>query len=321
MKNKIIIIGGDAQSINSEIICKMWKKANRNIKKNIYLITNFEMFKSQINKLGYKIDLAKVSNINEKSKINRLKILNINMNFKNCFKVSKRENSNFVIKSLIYGHKLGLESSVKGIINCPIDKNLLKKTKKIGVTEFLAFKNNVKNQSEVMLIHNKTLSVVPITTHVKIEQINKKITKEILKNKIRTIHKSFKFLFNKYPKIAILGLNPHNSEFDKNSKEVKIIKPIIIKLKKEGKKIEGPFAADTIFIKDYKNYDVIVGMYHDQVLGPFKTIYKFDAINVTLGLKYIRVSPDHGTAKNLIKKNIASPLSLIRCVEFINKLN
>ena len=88
MKNKIIIIGGDAQSINSEIICKMWKKANRNIKKNIYLITNFEMFKSQINKLGYKIDLAKVSNINEKSKINKLKILNINMNFKNCFKVS-----------------------------------------------------------------------------------------------------------------------------------------------------------------------------------------------------------------------------------------
>ena len=62
-------------------------------------------------------------------------------------------------------------------------------------------------------------------------------------------------------------------------------------------------------------------MYHDQVLAPFKTIYKFDAINVTLGLKYIRVSPDHGTAKNLIKKNIASPLSLIRCVEFINKLN
>ena len=173
MKNKIIIIGGDAQSINSEIICKMWKKANRNIKKNIYLITNFEMFKSQINKLGYKIDLAKVSNINEKSKINRLKILNINMNFKNCFKVSNRENSNFVIKSLIYGHKLGLENSVKGIINCPIDKNLLKKTKKIGVTEFLAFKNNVKNHSEVMLIHNKRFSVVPITTHVKIEQINK----------------------------------------------------------------------------------------------------------------------------------------------------
>ncbi len=321
MRDKIIIVGGDAHSINSEIICKMWKKVNINIKKNIYLITNFEMFKTQINKLGYKIDLAKVSNIKEKSKFNCLKILDIDINFENCFEVSKRENSNFVIKSLIYGHKLGLDNSVKGIINCPIDKKLLKKTKKIGVTEFLASKNKVKNHSEVMLIHNKKFSVVPITTHINIDQINKKITKELLKNKIKTIHKSFKYLFNKYPKIAILGLNPHNSEFEKNSKEIKIIRPIINKLKKEGKKIEGPFSADTIFIKDYKNYDVVVGMYHDQVLGPFKTIYKFDAINVTLGLKYIRVSPDHGTAKNLIKKNMASPLSLIRCVQFINRLN
>ena len=62
-------------------------------------------------------------------------------------------------------------------------------------------------------------------------------------------------------------------------------------------------------------------MYHDQVLGPFKSIFKFDAINITLGLKYLRVSPDHGTAMNLIKKNKASPLSLLRCIEFLNKAN
>ena len=74
-----------------------------------------------------------------------------------------------------------------------------------------------------------------------------------------------------------------------------------------------------MFIEDFKKYDVIVGMYHDQVLTPFKTIFKFDAINITLGLKYLRVSPDHGVAKKLILKNKANPKSLIECINFINK--
>ena len=84
-------------------------------------------------------------------------------------------------------------------------------------------------------------------------------------------------------------------------------------------KIYGPFVADTIFIKNYLNYDVIVGMYHDQVLGPFKALFKFEAINVTLGLKYLRASPDHGVALDLIKKLKANPTSLLECIYFFNK--
>ena len=128
-------------------------------------------------------------------------------------------------------------------------------------------------------------------------------------------------MFNLSPKIGVLGLNPHNSEYNKNSKELKIIKPAILSLKRDGLRVFGPFAADTLFIKEYKFFDIVLGMYHDQVLGPFKSIFKFDAINITLGLKYLRVSPDHGTAMNLIKKNKASPLSLLRCIEFLNKAN
>ena len=77
--------------------------------------------------------------------------------------------------------------------------------------------------------------------------------------------------------------------------------------------------SDTIFMQEYKNYDVIVGMFHDQVLTPFKALFKFDAINITLGLKYLRASPDHGIAVNLIGKNKANPKSLIKCIEFMNK--
>ena len=321
MKNKIIIVSGDSNSINSEIICKMWNKTSDRIKKKIYLITNFEMFKKQVRKLGFRTKLIKVKNIKETFNNNNLKIIDINLNFKDPFKVSYSENSKFVLKSLSLAHTIGMDEKVKGIINCPIDKKLLQTTGKVGVTEFFASKNNIKNNSEVMLIYNKNFSVVPLTTHIKVDQISKKIEKKLIIQKIKTLGNFFRWRFRKNPKIGMLGLNPHNSEFSKNSKEVKVITPSILNLKKKGYNIKGPYSADTMFVNDYKNFDIVVGMYHDQILTPFKTIFKFDAINITLGLKYIRVSPDHGTAKNLIKKNKSNPLSLIRCVEFLDKIN
>ena len=104
-----------------------------------------------------------------------------------------------------------------------------------------------------------------------------------------------------------------------NSEERKVIIPTILKLKRKGVKVSGPLVADTVFIKEYKNYNLLVGMYHDQILSPFKALFNFDAINITLGLKYLRVSPDHGTAVNLIGKKKANPTSLIKCVDFLNK--
>ena len=91
------------------------------------------------------------------------------------------------------------------------------------------------------------------------------------------------------------------------------------KLRKLSVNVDGPLVADTIFVNNFKNYDVVVGMYHDQVLAPFKTLFKFDAINITLGLKYLRMSPDHGTAINLIGKNKADFSSLLACINFIKK--
>ena len=171
-----------------------------------------------------------------------------------------------------------------------------------------------------MLIKGKKLSVCPITTHVDLKDVIKKITPKVIISKIKTANKWYRKNYGKSPKIAILGLNPHNAEFRPNSEEVKIILPSIIKLKNDGIKIDGPIAADTIFINDYRKYDLVFGMYHDQVLAPFKTLSKFEAINVTLGLKYLRVSPDHGIAKNLIRKNKANPTSLIECIKFIKKI-
>ena len=85
-------------------------------------------------------------------------------------------------------------------------------------------------------------------------------------------------------------------------------------------KISGPYSADTIFLKDNrKKFDVIIGMYHDQVLTPIKTLFEYDAINITLGLPFIRVSPDHGPNEKMIGKNLSNPLSLIKSITFLDK--
>tara|TARA_B100000575_G_C23086492_1_gene626182 strand:+ start:532 stop:1497 length:966 start_codon:yes stop_codon:yes gene_type:complete len=318
MRKKIIIISGDPNSVNSELIFKCWKNLKNQTKKNIYLISNYDLLKHQFKKLNYSIKIQKVKNITDKYQSNNLKILSLKLNFDNPFNVSKKSASKFILNSLNYAHQLALNKDVKGIINCPINKNLLKK-KNSGITEFLASKCNIKSNSEVMLISNKQLSVSPITTHIDIKDVSKKITKNLIIKKIKTIDNFFKTKFKIKPKIAVLGLNPHNGEMRKNSEERKVIIPAINKLKKLRINVNGPFVSDTIFINNYKSYNVIVGMFHDQVLSPFKSIYKFDAINLTLGLKYLRVSPDHGVAKDLVGKNISNSTSMLNCIKFIDK--
>tara|TARA_A100001388_G_scaffold135877_1_gene100737 strand:- start:99 stop:485 length:387 start_codon:yes stop_codon:yes gene_type:complete len=127
-------------------------------------------------------------------------------------------------------------------------------------------------------------------------------------------------MFHKKPKIAILGLNPHCESVDKFNEDEKILIPTVKFLIKKKFKVSGPFPADTIFLKkNRKKYDVILGMYHDQVLTPIKTLYEYDAINITLGLPFIKISPDHGPNKKMLGKNKSNPLSLMNAISFLEK--
>ena len=119
--------------------------------------------------------------------------------------------------------------------------------------------------------------------------------------------------------MAITGLNPHCESVDNFNEDEKIIKPAIKSLNKNNYKISGPFSADTMFLKNNrKKYNVIIGMYHDQVLTPLKTLVEYDAINITLGLPFIRVSPDHGPNEKMLGKNKSNPLSLIKSLKFLD---
>ena len=185
-------------------------------------------------------------------------------------------------------------------------------------TELLSKKTKSKN-NEVMLIFNKKLSVAPLTTHISISQVKSKLKKQKIINKIKVIDSFYKKNLNKRPKIAVLGLNPHNFSTSKKSEEKKIIIPAIKSFKKSKIKVIGPISPDSSFINsERKKFDVILGMYHDQVLTPFKALYNFRAINITLGLPYIRVSPDHGVGENIMGKKIANADSLIESIKFFN---
>ena len=171
-----------------------------------------------------------------------------------------------------------------------------------------------------MLIFNKNLSVSPLTTHLALKDVHKKITKQKIYTQVNLINKFYKTRFNKLPRIAITGLNPHCESNFQNSEEDKVIIPAIKKLRLKNNKINGPFPADTIFTKSLSiKHEVIIGMYHDQVLSPMKALFNFDAINITLGLPFMRISPDHGPNYSMLGKNLSDPKSLIQALKFLDK--
>ena len=191
------------------------------------------------------------------------------------------------------------------------------KKKFLGITEFLAKKTKTKNFA--MLIFNKKFAVSPLTTHIPIKKISKNITKKKIINQVQLIKKFYKKHLKRDAKIAVTGLNPHCESNLSFNEEDKIIKPALKYLNKKYKNVNGPYPADSLFMsKNIKNFDVIVGMYHDQVLAPMKSIYNFDAINITLGLPFIRISPDHGPNNQMIGKNKSNAQSLISAIKFLD---
>ena len=322
MNKPIAIIAGEPNSISSEIIFKSWKLRKKYSHKPFFIIGSLKLLNLQKKKLKHQLKMIKINeNISMKNlNSSHLGVYDIKYNQKKSFEKISKKSNNYIFECFNVALKFAKDKKILGFINCPISKESLFKKKHQGVTEFLSKKVGKKN-NEVMLIYNKELSVSPITTHIPISQVSKKINKNKIIRKVKIINTFYKKIFNKKPNIAVLGLNPHNFNSLKKSEEKEIIVKAIKNLKKMGIKAVGPISPDSSFMifKKYK-FDVIVGMYHDQVLGPFKALYKHDAINITLGLPFIRISPDHGVAENITGKKVANPKSLIESIKFFNNL-
>ena len=314
----ILIILGEPYSTFSEIIGKYFVN-NTKFKKKIIIIGNNKLLKAQLKNLNYLFSLNEIKNI-EEAKKNIVNIIDVNFNYKKIYSKISSESNNYLNKCFDIVLDIIKKNQGKCIlINGPISKKTFLKKKYLGITEYLSKKTKAKH--ETMLIYNDNLSVSPITTHIPIKYVSNNISKKKIKNNIINIQSFYKKYFNKKIRFAILGLNPHCESIDKISEEQKIIIPTIKQLRKNGINIEGPFSADTFFLKrKLNNFDVVIGMYHDQVLTPIKTLYNFNAINITIGLPFIRISPDHGPNSDMLGKNISDPSSFFYAMKFLKKI-
>ena len=318
--NPIIITTGDLKSVFFEIFFKSVKKK---IQSPIILICNLKNFLKQAKKYNFKKKFNLISEKNLNKKLNYshkiLNIINIDLDVHLSQKYLTNIEKFYIQKSFKVAFKLIKKGVSNKFINGPINKTKFLNKKNLGITEYISNKFKVKNTA--MLIFNQNLSVSPLTTHTPIRIVSRKIKKIYIEKQINLINDFYAKLLKIKPKIAVTGLNPHCEtilNFDEDKKEVL---PAILKMKKKKINVNGPLSADTIFLKNNrKKYNVIIGMYHDQVLGPFKSLFEYNAINITIGLPFFRVSPDHGPNIEMIGKNKSNPQSLLNAINFLDKI-
>tara|TARA_B110000114_G_C14988738_1_gene355662 strand:- start:10 stop:975 length:966 start_codon:yes stop_codon:yes gene_type:complete len=316
----IIIVAGEPNSVFLEIFFKSLK--NHKYRSPLIIIVSKKLLQEQMKKLGFNFRINTIDkNFNAFKKLNNknINLIDVKYKFNDCFEKISNKSNNYVEETFKIALKVLNQNKLSKFINGPISKKHFLKGKSLGITEYLA-KKMKKNNNVAMLIFNKKLSVSPLTTHLALKNVHKEISKQKIYTHIKLIFDFYKKNLKKTPKIAITGLNPHCESNFKDCEEDAIIIPAIKNLKNKNFKIEGPFPADTIFMKEsLKKFDVIVGMYHDQVLTPMKAMFGFNAINITLGLPFVRISPDHGPNSSMLGKNLSDPKSLIEALKFLDK--
>ena len=314
----ILITSGEPNSVFIELFFKVFN--NNKIKNPIILISSKRLLNLQMKKLGFKnkIRLINASQLDSYKLDNKtINLIDVKYDPDKAFEKISSKSNIFIKNSFELAFKIIKKYNIVKFINGPISKKYFLKKEFLGITEYISEKFLTKKTC--MLIFNKKLSVCPITTHLPLKLVSKKITKKNIINKVTLIDNFYKKNLKFKPRIAILGLNPHCESIHAFNEDEKIIQPSIKYLKKKYN-VSGPYPADTIFLKNNrKNFDVIIGMYHDQVLTPIKTLYEYDAINITLGLPFIRISPDHGPNETMMGKNLSNPMSLLRAIKFLDR--
>jgi len=313
----IIIVAGEPNSVFFELFFKVVKKK---IKSPIILIASKKLITRQAKILKKSINFNIINELEifkKKNNLKKINLIDVDLKQSTGFCKITAKSNDYISKCFDIAIKLLKNKISNKFINGPISKKTFLKKKFNGITEYLAHKTNTKKFA--MIIYNKNLSVCPLTTHLPIKHVSKKINKLEIVNKVKLIDNFWKKEFGKQVKIGVTGLNPHCESIDTFNEDQKIILPTIKKLQKLKYHIEGPLAADTIFLKNNRiKFDLIIGMYHDQVLTPIKTLFEYDAINVTIGLPFIRVSPDHGPNESMLGKNKSNYLSLLNSIKFLD---
>jgi 4-hydroxythreonine-4-phosphate dehydrogenase len=285
-----------------------------------------------INKLK---NLAEFVVIGDKWVFNQLSVVSCQLSVVNFIDLNNVPHKNFAfgrikaeygrasIEYLDKAQKLIRQRNIDCLVTCPISKEAINLAgfNYPGHTEYLAYRARTKNFA--MLLLNKALKISLVTRHIPLSEVSAKLTKEKIYKTIILTYKSLKEWFLlKNPRLVVCGLNPHASDNGLiGDEESRVIKPVLRKLKKSIKYLDGPLPSDVaISLAKEGQYDCVIAMYHDQALIPLKLQDKNTGVNMTLGLPFIRTSPLHGTAFDIAQKpNLANPGSLIEAIKLAVK--
>lgn len=232
-----------------------------------------------------------------------------------------------VMESIARAVSETLSGACRGMVTGPIHKAALYTAgfRYPGHTEYIASlcANGEGAPMAVMMMVHEDLRVVPMTIHVPLRDVPHLITPKLIRDTVLIVEHDLRTRFGvEEPRIALTGLNPHAGESGTIGTEDRdIILPAVIDLQHNGIRVDGPISADTIFyLPNWKKYDAVIAMYHDQALIPIKTVAFDQGVNVTLGLPLVRTSPDHGTAFDLVGTGKASVSSMLAAIRVADRL-
>jgi len=313
---------GEAAGIGPDLILQIYSMRSETALPVFIVYGNLQFLRARAKRLGLTIKFeASLPDQAHEIFSHALPVMDIGEGVLDNPGIINKQGSEMAIQAIIRATKDCLTGECRALVTAPINKKALMGVgfKHPGHTEFLAHlcSNDDGEPIPIMMLANGDLRVAPLSIHVALREVPKLINIEVILRKTRIVDQDLKFRFGILkPKIAICGLNPHAGEEGAfGREEIEIISPAIALLKLEGIDVYGPFPADTAFYPpNWRQYDVVIAMYHDQALIPIKTIAFEEAINITLGLPIVRTSPDHGTAFDIAGKNIASTKSMLSAI-------
>lgn len=320
---------GDPSGVGPEITFQAWLRRDRAEVPPFFVLSDPDFLRDSARRLGWSVPIEPVSPEGAAHVFERaLPVVPLRSRVSAAPGRPETATATSTIESIESAVRLVVEGCATALVTNPITKHLLYAAgfKHPGHTEYLAaltVRPYEATPHPVMMLWSDNLAVVPVTVHIPLRAVPEALTTELIVETGRIVARELRDRFGvSEPRLALAGLNPHAGEADALGREdAAVIAPAVAKLQAEGIDATGPHPADTMFhARARESYDVALAMYHDQALIPIKTIAFDDAVNVTLGLPFIRTSPDHGTAFDIAGKGVARPDSLIAALRLAARL-
>ncbi len=324
----LIVTQGDPSGIGPEVTLKAWR-ARKSQTQPFFVLGDAALFERQAAALKLDVPIARVSPQDAAQAFpSALPVVDLGFPVKGIAGKPDAADAPATIAAIERGVRMVKQGEASAIVTNPIAKDVLYKAgfTHPGHTEFLGELGEALWSTPVlpvMMLWSPQLAVVPVTIHVSLQRAIKDLTTELIVKTARIVAEDMqrKFAIAK-PRLAIAGLNPHAGENGTMGREdLDVVAPAVAQLQAEGIDARGPLPPDTMFHAAARaQYDAALCMYHDQALIPIKTLAFDSAVNLTLGLPFIRTSPDHGTAFDIAGKGIADEASLIAALDLASLL-